>query len=179
MADERSNAVPLVVEIEELVDLEELQDEGTDVTGEFTRPGTVGASERKSAPPGRVSVPPPVPKEAREPRRSSLPPSGTTSSSGLLSAPPSAGSIPPSNSGMFRIDPPKPAGHGERAAEPQSALSIELRDLRTSNDRLRLTVRLRDDRIQELERLLSEQRAVSRRCSKSWTACASARGLTI
>ena len=150
MADERSNAVPSV-DVEELVELEELQEEGTDVTGEFTRPGTIASPERKSAPPGRVSVPPPVPKEAREARRSSLPPSA--SSSGLLSAPPAAGSITPSASGMFRI----PAGP-EPAAEPASPLMIELRELRASNDRLRLTVRLRDDRIQELERLLSEQR---------------------
>jgi predicted flap endonuclease-1-like 5' DNA nuclease len=77
---------------------------------------------------------------------------------------------------MFLIDherrlPPLPASGG--IAPPRSAgpivdsdstrqlalLSSELREPRAQNDRLRLTLRLREDRIAELEKQSSEQRA--------------------
>ena len=64
MADE-SKVLPSVAELEELHDVEELKDD--DATGEFSRP-------RSHAAPARHSVPPPVPKEAREVRRSSFVP---------------------------------------------------------------------------------------------------------
>ena len=149
MVDERSNAVLPVVELEE-VELEELPEDPTDVTGEFTRPGSIAAPARTTSS-GRVSVPPPVPKEAREARRPSMPPAS------LPPAPPAAGSsvIPASNSGMFRIEHAPPPLPVDPVLAP---LHAELRDVRASNDRLRLTVRLRDDRVQELERQLVEQR---------------------
>jgi predicted flap endonuclease-1-like 5' DNA nuclease len=83
-------------------------------------------------PAGRIGAPPPVPPEAR---RSTMPP----------------GALPSARSGIFAID--KDAAqrpeHDDSNADPRArALQI---------DRLRLNVRLRDDRIRELERALQAQ----------------------
>ena len=155
MAEESSTLLQTVPEFDEL-ELEEL-DEADDLsTGQFILPDRGAQSSS-----GRISAPPPVPPEARE-RRSS-PPNGT------LRPPPPAGLTippPPPGSGMYRID---PAGRMPPLAIPTpdaatlqahlQALSHEVRELRAHNDRLRLTVRLRDDRVRELEQAAREQRA--------------------
>ncbi len=169
MAEESSTLLQTVPEFDEL-ELEEL-DEADDLsTGQFVLPDRGAQSSS-----GRISAPPPVPPEARE-RRSS-PPNGT------LRPPPPAGLTmppPPPGSGMYRIDPAgsgiSPALRGGKMADripplaaptPDAAtlqahlqaLSHEVRELRAHNDRLRLTVRLRDDRVRELEQAAREQRA--------------------
>lgn len=153
MVDERSKGLPAIAELEELHDVEELAED--DATGEFSRP-------QSHAAPARQSVPPPVPKEAREARRPSFAP-------GSLPPPPPAvgASHTPSSSGMFRIDsaertlPGHPALGLAELKQELTSLSAELREVRAHNDRLRLTVRLRDDRIAELERALAEQRGLA------------------
>lgn len=167
MGDERSSLLQTAIELDE-IELEEIQESDL-VTGEFPLPaetrqssaGLIGAPSHGSA---RGSVPPPVPAAAREARRSSAPPGS------LPPPPPAAGiSVPPerSRSGMYRIDaaarvPPLPTPAGERDAndanQQSAALGAQLRELRSHNDRLRLTLRLREDRIRELERTLQEQR---------------------
>ena len=68
---------------------------------------------------------------------------------------------------MFRIDsaqraqPVNPALGLAELQHEFTLLAAELRDTRAHNDRLRLTVRLRDDRVAELERALSEQRGLA------------------
>jgi predicted flap endonuclease-1-like 5' DNA nuclease len=65
---------------------------------------------------------------------------------------------------MFLIDaahrvPPLPVTIDADPVRQISTLTGELRELRAHNDRLRLTVRLREDRIRELEQTAREQRA--------------------
>jgi predicted flap endonuclease-1-like 5' DNA nuclease len=168
MADESLNLLQSPSEIEE-IELEEL-DDSADITGEFARAGAQSSA-------GRISSPPPLPAAALEPRRASAPPgslppppaaAGTT----VPPAPPKARTVrpPPPRSGMFLIDherrlPPLPASSaptlrgGTMSMAEVELLSSELRELRAQNDRLRLTVRLREDRIGELEKIASEQRA--------------------
>jgi predicted flap endonuclease-1-like 5' DNA nuclease len=86
-----------------------------------------------SVPPaGRSSAPPPLPPEAR---RSSVPPG-----------------LPAPRSGIFTIDKDAAA-----RAEPGDGSEADLRQRALQVDRLRLNVRLRDDRIRELERALQAQ----------------------
>jgi predicted flap endonuclease-1-like 5' DNA nuclease len=146
--------------MEELEELEQLDD------SEIT---TVSPT-----PSGRVSVPPPIPKQALE--RSSVPPQNRSS---LPPAPPPAGvsSAPPS-SGIFRIDdaaglrssapgttsaagrlsapllPPRPSG----TSPSISPLQLELDHLKRQVRELELKVRLRDDLIAELKRSLEEHK---------------------
>jgi len=154
MAEESSKLLQTVPEFDEL-ELEELDETDDLSTGKFILPERGAQSSS-----GRISAPPPVPPEARE-RRSS-PPNGTLrppAPAGLTIPP------PPPGSGMYRID---PAGRMPPLAIPTpdaatlqaqlQALSHELRELRAHNDRLRLTVRLRDDRVRELEQAAREQR---------------------
>jgi predicted flap endonuclease-1-like 5' DNA nuclease len=162
MGDDRSNLVQVGSEFEE-IELEEL-DESTELfTGEFARPTLAARSSS-----GRGSAPPPLPAQARQVRGSS-PPDRT------LRPPPPAGGVtipplpiprPARSSGAFRIDPtgrtpPLPIAAADYAAPDENQLSAirnELRELRAHNDRLRLTVRLRDDRIRELEQIARELR---------------------
>jgi predicted flap endonuclease-1-like 5' DNA nuclease len=154
MADESSSLLQTAPEFDEL-ELEELDDSADLSTGEFIRPAAAQSSS------GRISAPPPVPPEARE--RRSTPPNGT------MRPPPPAGITippPPPRSGMYRIDPvgrvpalPVPATDVAALQVHLQALTRELRELRAHNDRLRLTVRLRDDRIGELEQAVREQSA--------------------
>jgi predicted flap endonuclease-1-like 5' DNA nuclease len=155
MADEGSTVMQTPPEFEE-IELEELDENSDLTTGQFVR---VEATAQSSA--GRISAPPPVPPEARE--RRSTPPGG------VIRPPPPPGPAttpPPSNSGMFLIDPagrmpPLPMATTDSATlrTQLQMLSRELRELRAEHDRLRLTVRLRDDRVRELEKALLEQRA--------------------
>jgi predicted flap endonuclease-1-like 5' DNA nuclease len=155
MGDEALNSVQTATELDE-IELEELDESAEAITGQFTRAASVAPSSS-----GRISAPPPLPPEAR---RSSLPPGS------LPPAPPAAGvSVPPAppRSGMYRIDPahrlpPLPAVSTTLdAAELQqrnATLVAELRELRLQHDRVRLTLRLREDRIRDLERSAREQR---------------------
>lgn len=124
------------------------------------------------APNARVSVPPPIPKQALE--RSSLPPQARSS---LPPAPPPAGasSAPPA-SGIFRIDDaagmrPSTTSTGRVSAPPLmppprssgtspgiSPLHLELDHLKRQVRELELKVRLRDDLIAELKRSLEEHK---------------------
>jgi predicted flap endonuclease-1-like 5' DNA nuclease len=126
----------------------------------------------------RTSIPPPIPAHARQPQTAaaSLPPPrarvDTPPSSPTLETP---ASWPPSRSGMFRIDrtstsepPSAPRGSAPPpptlASEPAelkralSQLSQELREHTGQIHRLRLTIRLREDRIRELEAELQAHR---------------------
>jgi predicted flap endonuclease-1-like 5' DNA nuclease len=147
------------IHMEELEELEQLDD------SEITAMSPTSS--------GRVSVPPPIPKQALE--RSSFPPQRSS----LPAAPPPAGtsSAPPS-SGIFRIDdaaglrassagttsaagrisapllPPRPSG----TSPGISPLQLELDHLKRQVRELELKVRLRDDLIAELKRSLEDQR---------------------
>jgi predicted flap endonuclease-1-like 5' DNA nuclease len=143
MGERGIQGVNVAEELEELDLLEELQD-GDELKplddmlqGSQVVPGpTLPPPARSSAPPppatGRVSAPPPLPPEAR---RSSAPP----------------GSLPSTRSGIFTID-------KDAAARPDlDANNMDPRARALQIDRLRLNVRLRDDRIRELERALQAQ----------------------
>ena len=96
------------------------------------RSGTALTSTAPALRGGASSAPPPLPPEAR---RSSLPPPGTAT-----------------RSGIFTIDKDVAA-----RAEPGDGSDADLRARALQVDRLRLNVRLRDDRIRELERALQAQ----------------------
>jgi predicted flap endonuclease-1-like 5' DNA nuclease len=161
--------------LEEIDALEDSEDDSDSTrTGEFRRPSADA--------PARTSAPPPLPPDARVSQRASaLPP---PRAAGDVSKSPA--SNPPPYSGMFRIDrpdsaisepsrasippsppesrvsapPPPPSGASE-PAELKRALAVagkELREHVTQNQRLRLTLRLREDRIHELETLVQQER---------------------
>ncbi|HMI93296.1 MAG TPA: hypothetical protein VK509_18120 [Polyangiales bacterium] len=120
--------------LEELTEGDELKplDEMLQGTRVVARP-SIPPPARTSAPPpaGRISAPPPVPPEAR---RSTMPP----------------GALPSARSGIFAID-------KDAAARPEIDDNGDPRARALQIDRLRLNVRLRDDRIRELERALQAQ----------------------
>jgi predicted flap endonuclease-1-like 5' DNA nuclease len=162
--------------MEELEELEQLDD--SEITAVSPTPSA------------RVSVPPPIPKQALE--RSSVPPQRSS----LPPAPPPAGasSAPPS-SGIFRIDdaaglrastpgmttaagrisapllPPRPAGGTSPSISP---LQLELDHLRRQVRELELKVRLRDDLIGELKRSLEDQKKALARAEAASQASSSA-----
>jgi predicted flap endonuclease-1-like 5' DNA nuclease len=129
---------------------------GTHVRSDITDAAKTGPYTPQAGSPARASAPPPVPPEARQSR----PPAPPASRSSAVPPPPRV----PSHSGMFRIErpsapplPPPGAMSAETPAEPTSAESAELREMRAHVHRLRLMVRLREDRIRELEAVLREQ----------------------
>jgi predicted flap endonuclease-1-like 5' DNA nuclease len=160
--EEPQSAAQTVDELDEL-ELQEIDERTELATGEFLRENVLPGA-------GRSTVPPPLPPEARA--RRSTPPPGA-----LPAVPPPAGaSVPPplpraGGSGMYRIDdirhtPTLPGVAPAAAASDPAALrqrvaelSAELSVLRAQHDRLRLTLRLREDRIREIERVAREHEA--------------------
>jgi predicted flap endonuclease-1-like 5' DNA nuclease len=104
-----------------------------------------------SAPARTSSAPPPVPRGARPSERPTLRPS-----------------VPPPQSGIWRIPPAPAVSGGTAASQPPpdpaamrrevEAFARRTREQKAENDRLRLAVTLRDDRIRELESALREAR---------------------
>jgi predicted flap endonuclease-1-like 5' DNA nuclease len=143
--------------VEEITDsIDELQVDEDALTGTHLRSDLIDSAQTGSYMPARTSAPPPVPPEARHSR----PPAGRSS---VVPPPPRS----PSHSGMFRIEqpssapslpPPGALSAEQPATQPRLSLeAIELRDTRAHLHRLRLMVRLREDRIRELETALREQ----------------------
>ncbi|MFI5305809.1 MAG: hypothetical protein ACHQ53_00575 [Polyangiales bacterium] len=156
-----------------VVDEVELLDDDDEVTRVSAADATGSRPVLGASGEVRTSAPPPIPDAARAPRRSS----------GLPPAPPPIGQLqstvsePPSSnrSGMFRIErpsapptgtlprtssaPPPPTGATDVADLKRTLadLSAQVRDLGAQIHRLRLTERLREDRIRELETALREQ----------------------
>lgn len=141
--------------VEEITDsIDELQVDEDALTGTHVRSDLMDSAQTGPYMPARTSAPPPVPPEARQSR----PP---TVRSSAVPPPPRV----PSHSGMFRIEHPSsapalplPAASVDPVTQPGvSPQEIELRDTRAHLHRLRLMVRLREDRIRELEAALREQ----------------------
>lgn len=141
--------------VEEITDsIDELQVDEDALTGTHVRSDLMDSAQTGSYLPSRSSAPPPVPPEARQSR----PP---TVRSSAVPPPPRV----PSHSGMFRIEHPSsapalppPGAKADPITQPGlSPQEIELRDTRAHLHRLRLMVRLREDRIRELEAALREQ----------------------
>ncbi len=169
--------------LDELEVLEELVEDkpASSDTGQRLRPPSAPTSA------GRASVPPPVPKDARGSRPpGSLPPpslgrapgfvveagSGTLPRSGMFRIEREAGSVPPAPptttaAGIIPAParastaPPPPSGASDVAGLKRTlaALSSQLRDNSAQIHRLRLMVKLREDRIRELEAASREQQA--------------------
>jgi predicted flap endonuclease-1-like 5' DNA nuclease len=95
------------------------------------------------------SAPPPVPRDTRPSERPTLRPS-----------------VPPPQSGIWRIPPTPPLAGGTPAMAPppepaelrreRELFARRTREQKAENDRLRLAVTLREDRIRELELALSD-----------------------
>jgi predicted flap endonuclease-1-like 5' DNA nuclease len=159
-----------------MVDEVELLDDDDEVTRVSSADATGMRPALGANGEARASAPPPIPDAARAPRRSS----------GLPPAPPPLGQLQPTvselpsshRSGMFRIErpsvppappagalprtssaPPPPTGATEVAELKRTLveLSTQIRELGAQIHRLRLTVRLREDRIRELEIALHGQ----------------------
>jgi predicted flap endonuclease-1-like 5' DNA nuclease len=164
MADERTGVAYVsgseADEIELIDDLEPLED-GDAVAADDATTGTHARQDAPSVPPARASSPPPVPPEARQSR----PPEART---GIGFPSPRQ----PSQSGMFRIEHPSPPPPA-RASVPPGAPGVTtgpetpslppfesdaMRETHAYAQRLRLMLRLREDRIRELENELREQR---------------------
>ena len=129
---------------------------GTHLRTELIDSAKTGAYVPQAGTPARTSAPPPVPPEARQSR----PPASRSS---VVPPPPRV----PSHSGMFRIErpsapslPPPAALSANKpvSAPPPAAEQSELKEVRAHLQRLRLMVRLREDRIRELEAELRAQR---------------------
>jgi predicted flap endonuclease-1-like 5' DNA nuclease len=141
--------------VEEITDsIDELQVDEDALTGTHLRSDLMDSAQTGAYMPARTSAPPPVPPEARQSR----PPAVRSS---VVPPPPRV----PSHSGMFRIERPSsapalppPGASADPVTQPAlSPQEIELRDTRAHLHRLRLMVRLREDRIRELETALREQ----------------------
>lgn len=123
-------------EVDELDLLEELQDDELQPFDDMLQQSRV-VVKPSAPPPARTSAPPPIPPDVL--RRSSVPP-------------PLTSSLPPPRSGIFAID-----ADSARPEPTDGSVDAELRARALHVDRLRLNVRLRDDRIRELERALQQQ----------------------
>jgi predicted flap endonuclease-1-like 5' DNA nuclease len=137
-------------ELEELDLLEELNELDELEPMEDTTQSKVVLRPSAPAPSGTArSAPPPMRSSAPPPMRSSAPPPLPPEARRTRSVP---GSLPSPRSGIFAID-------TETAAKLDGAAGVDndLRSRALQVDRLRLNVRLRDDRIRELERSLQTQ----------------------
>jgi predicted flap endonuclease-1-like 5' DNA nuclease len=167
--------------LDELEVIEELDaGDGTAASRQTGERMRVASSQPPPPPGARTSAPPPVPSEARRSRPpSALPPPPPPLGRASVPPPQPPRTLPSSSprSGMFRIDrvagsaeapdsvarpsaaPPPPSGASEAAELKRAlaALSNEVREHASHIHRLRLMVRLREDRIRELEVALHEQ----------------------